>query len=884
MPALEHAARSSLWRERLLLNAETQLPGDLTQTRLPHSAHVPPGVVAIAHHPLSTNCCVASCGGTTDDSTRISHVKLHVGSQDRRPSSPAEGGSHQGQARRHHHRKTDEQRVPLPLCCLAWGGSSTPVLVGGSRCGQAALWACPPDAAPEALRAEPAVCQVPKMKPTQSVPPLQWAYNSCITSVSVAPDGGSFAGTENGMLHVWDCSQPSAKPSKIQATDGVLLCSEWSPHSDSIVAVGSGTGSAKLVDLRDPRTPAWQFPPDPEELKNEPDLVQSLALHAVRALAMSPLVEHWLATAHDGGEVRIYDVRTSGAVGPVLCMPAAGALTLGIAWSPLHAELLCTAGADSSLRLSSLRHGPAGHTLGTMQADRGAGPAVGAVFARQQTRGGGWQSAMGTATHSGEVLSATIADALLEKVTPARGGRAAAECEKLAYCRAFAQAEEAACRACDAALQEGRVSDAMQHIDALTAYEFKAVDRERATRSTVLATFAADLEGCSARLPHLIAREVGLSGELARRRSNLEHTDTIQRGGAEQVVREAERIAGALSDITPGVYEQIVTALSRHAWHVGVDFFLRTEAQLGKVQGWKAETGVRMARRLLGPLRQDCALGDLVRELRLLREVSLPPADVASPDDAADPAARLPAAQHVLRLVEHRQEGRGRGSVAAALKVCSCATLRLYAHALVAAKDYAGLVWLQDAFNTEHTSGGTSSRERLHGSDLAKWMKGYREQEFDGAGTGFLTMRVSRHTGPTAGTVAGGRGELDLEQNRKFLELCVTLGRTTWRLVYMCRKERAPNGAGRERSESLRRLQGWLADLSNSLADRRLAMHAAGLGPDLQGAAKELGEYIAELPLPRDRSQPTSDNFQSAEADAKQAAEQLLHSLRRAAE
>eukprot|EP01065_Artemidia_motanka_P021463 TRINITY_DN25685_c0_g1_i1.p1 TRINITY_DN25685_c0_g1~~TRINITY_DN25685_c0_g1_i1.p1 ORF type:complete len:832 (+),score=217.72 TRINITY_DN25685_c0_g1_i1:48-2543(+) len=817
---------SSAWRKGVLRDGETRCPDTLLQARLPASERTSSGACAFAVHPSGDACCLGSCAPAKLQGS-IGVVSLSAASDDdsaaygdrRGQTSPPRRGS------RHEHRRMTEVRLGHPVRSLSWQGS-TCVLAAGTSEGKVVAWRCTPDSAAAALSEPPHVYTIPKLKLLQSVPPFDWAYSPCVGSVSVSIDGERILGTENSKVHVWSTAAQKEKGHvKLSASRGVLLCSSWSPLHADLFTTGSAGGGARLYDLRVPKPLQWHIP---QHMQSD--------IGAIRVSALSPLVDHWLATAEDGGGVRVWDIRAGSEVGPVVRVPAS-ALTVGAAWSPLHAELLALQGADGAVRLASLRQAPV-HTIGTVApAESSSGCGVGFV----QQRG---TSFVAAGFSPGDVLSVTVSSRFLERIAPRKPG-GAADCPTLAFCRDFEGAVEIAKRDCVAALQDGRPEDGLACIEALRPHTFAPLDGP--TRADVVRSFAADLEGCSRQLPPRL-RMGERPRQLRELELNLREAVAARDGDWEGVAQRSRHLAGeGLRSLHSSVYESVVTALLRHSWTTAADFFLRTAPRLVKeVTGWTEQASRDIAQRLLGPLlfTPPDGLAGLLRELQLLVNVSN---FIASPTGSSPGAG----GHLAMRLLEVVEQGRG---PECAIKVASGATLRCYANALLEC-DLAALIWVQDAICQAHPE-----------SSVAEALRALREREVDDR----YGLKVDRWRVEVEQGAAGDK------EVKKLAELCQELSCRLWRLVLLSRSH--PGLDGPDLCKMVAQISGWLAELHEFLSRLHARRKGTGQRVDLRRYAELLGSFVQKQTLPEPHRRDGA--LAAAEREAQSEVQRMLALLR----
>ncbi|KAJ9468660.1 Protein tssc1-like protein [Diplonema papillatum] len=515
-----------------------------------------------------------------------------------------------------------------------------------------------------------------------------WAYSSCLTCVQQTAGGKGVVAVEALRLHCWDLEtgvQKGLKSSPLRVSSGTVLCASASAVNESIVATGSATAGAKVVDLRGKKESVWK----------------STTAHrtAVRCVAMSPLVPHWLASASDGGDIRIWDIRSN--AGHVLSFQHHQAILTGLCWSPLHAELICSSGIDGSMRLYSLRKPPS--------------YAVSTIFNETPTVGLGFVAPTGSdtplsacviASTSGQVtlkgLTPTFLDGLMEHRFSAYGSEAEA-CERLAQLRHLPEAEARVRTAMEALLSAEVTQQAMELATVLHKHVPLPLP-PNANLKAVEKAFLVDVAESARKLPPRINFTASRLLRDLELNVNLAHWAQTEQW--ELVVRELEPLdwhgdrAGQdllllLVSLQPDVYTRVVTAMARHSWTVGVAFFLATVPHLSEQMDMGTNEQKAVARSLLGEMIDDASIS--IRNRKLDEMLS----ELREQRGLCDLLCQPNAAQKVIDAVECDL------GLERLLEVKCCATIRLYCSSLMQGCSYAKVIWLVDALEHNYRESRT---------------------------------------------------------------------------------------------------------------------------------------------------------------------------------
>eukprot|EP00754_Rhynchopus_humris_P016671 Rhum_TRINITY_DN14524_c20_g1::Rhum_TRINITY_DN14524_c20_g1_i1::g.96743::m.96743 len=637
-----------------------------------------------AAHPSGNDAVLATARGGASAANALSRVQLG-----------ADG----------HRRAAADVPVPFPSTSAAWAASA---LALGSSEGRVFVFR----QAPDVLDASAAgVLVVPKQRDNRSHSTAAGAYthSSCVPAVQVGA-GARVVGAHTTKLCVWD-AEAGAATRHLRVSSGTVLCASLAPAaSNDLVATGSATGGATLVDVRAPGDPPWRA--------SHPGVVR----HA----ALSPLLGHVLATASDAGDIKIWDLRMSGGTGPVLAVPHALGPLAGVAWSPAHAELLAATGLSGATKLLNLRRPPSFAVWSLATRSPGIGCAFTASACDEPT------SVLLAASAAGEVSSIGLSPTFMESLstTSASGGGGGGgggdeteeDCRRLVYLRHLKQAEQSVRAAVKSLARAGDTEAAIRVAATLRSHVPRALPDD-CTRAEAAAAFADDLRGCRDALPPLLGYKVpralrtlelgvrfahhGKQGEWAAVAQLVgEHLDigrlrdpcVSDRAYTEEEVERAKQFLVALQ---PEVYASVVHGLSRHSWTLGVDVFLLTEPLLEECTGMDDADVRTVARGLLGGLVTD-TVGD---DEQLATSASAPPR-VLSAGDHISELRRLRLVTGLLRLPDSAdriinavEEGI---DVANVLEVRSAAVVRLYVSALMHKRRFARVVWAADAVDAAY--------------------------------------------------------------------------------------------------------------------------------------------------------------------------------------
>ena len=634
----------------------------------------------VAAHPSGTDAVLATARGGASAANALSRVQLG-----------ADG----------HRRAVADVAVPFPSTSAAWAGST---LALGSSEGRIFVFRQAPDVL-DAAAAE--VLVVPRQRDNRSHSTAAGAYthSSCVPAVQVGT-GGRVVGAHTTKLCVWD-AEAGVAARHLRVSSGTVLCASLAPAaSNDLVATGSATGGATLVDVRAPGDPPWRA--------SHPGVVR----HA----ALSPLLGHVLATASDAGDVKIWDLRMSGGAGPVLAVPHGLGPLAGVAWSPAHAELLAANGLSGATKLLNLRRPPSFAVWSLATRSPGIGCAFTASACDEPT------SVLLAASAAGEVTSIGLSPTFMESLSAAApgggggGDETEEDCRRLVYLRHLKQAEQSVRAAVKSLARAGDTEAAIRVAATLRSHVPRALPDD-CTRAEAAAAFAEDLRGCRDALPPLLGYKApralrtlelgvrfahhGKQGEWeAVVRLVGEHLD-IERlrdpcgSDTAYTEEEVERAKQFLVALQPEVYASVVHGLSRHSWTLGVDVFLLTAPLLEECTGMDDADVRAVARGLLGGLVTD-TVGD---HEQLATSASAPPR-VLSAGDHISELRRLRLVTGLLRLpdsadriIDAVEEGI---DVANVLEVRCAAVVRLYVSALMHKRRFARVVWAADAVDAAY--------------------------------------------------------------------------------------------------------------------------------------------------------------------------------------
>eukprot|EP01063_Lacrimia_lanifica_P040263 TRINITY_DN9078_c0_g1_i1.p1 TRINITY_DN9078_c0_g1~~TRINITY_DN9078_c0_g1_i1.p1 ORF type:complete len:837 (+),score=248.98 TRINITY_DN9078_c0_g1_i1:94-2604(+) len=669
----EGGVLSSAWRQPQQLHGfRTQRAGggagELPQWGLP-KAEWAGGGEAFAVRPDGARAVLVSSGGSARHGTLtiLEHSVSHL----------------------REHRRLVTVQVPFPVASVEWAASDR-LLLGGAE-GKVRVFNMAPcmhdgrlDLA-DILSQDPvAMCQPPKMKETRNVSTSvnNWTYSSRVVHVETCASQSKFISIENARMHVWDLETGAAVVRPVRASAGTLLSASCSPTSDFVFATGSATGGAKVVDVRGKTDQVWKA------------VNAHGGIAVVRKVAMSPLVPHWLATAADGGSIRIWDIRMGGADGgaPVLEFQHHQCLLTGLVWSPLHAEVLASSGVDGSMRISSLSHAPSY----AVASGANASPTVGMGFTSRQAEDP--QSCVTIASTSGEVTSYALSPIFMEGLSTPRFGASdayspafnelAADCERLARLRHLKDATLKTRKAIEQAMDAHDTPTGMD-LAALLHHHTPAPLGRDVTLAQARQAFAKDLRMCVEKLPPLYP--FTRSTMLTRLEANLTYEHLYDTGAWEQL---AEAVHNAVSEqgleravmvLQGSTFVKVVKGMARHTWTVGCDMFLRAEEvvrdQLDAEEA--VELVVHLLGEVLGPLDNDQWPQQHIDELVTLRTASQM---LYEPNSG----------ERIVALVEKD------AGVASVVNITSGALLRLYATALMQTAAPARVVWVADWLAAAH--------------------------------------------------------------------------------------------------------------------------------------------------------------------------------------
>ncbi|KAH8548925.1 WD40-repeat-containing domain protein [Umbelopsis sp. PMI_123] len=144
--------------------------------------------------------------------------------------------------------------------------------------------------------------------------------------------------------YVWDVEHEAEPIYTKKFGTHPLYNGHWSPHAPySLIALASSDGGISIIDNRTSpsSTPAWSSPPGVPKI-------------GVRDVKFSPIIPYWMASAGDDGVTQVWDIRFSHAVAKIDGHRKA---VNSLAWANTHAEIICTASSDQTLKMWSLTPG-----------------------------------------------------------------------------------------------------------------------------------------------------------------------------------------------------------------------------------------------------------------------------------------------------------------------------------------------------------------------------------------------------------------------------------------------------------------------------------------------------------------------------------------------
>eukprot|EP01064_Diplonema_japonicum_P013651 TRINITY_DN21194_c0_g1_i1.p1 TRINITY_DN21194_c0_g1~~TRINITY_DN21194_c0_g1_i1.p1 ORF type:complete len:812 (+),score=191.81 TRINITY_DN21194_c0_g1_i1:51-2486(+) len=634
---------SDAWRQSLVLSAMGEkCVESIPKWSLPRSDWVE-GAAKVGVHPSGGMCVLGTANGRSANS--LGFISL-------------------AQSNLKTHTRVTTAGLPFQSTAMLWTPKDH-LFVGSSE-GRVAMW---PSLAPESevvrnfdFSKPKNVFTASKMKDsrTASVAPGDWAYSSCITSLGVTATGGSLVGSETSRLHIWDIETETAKKQTtqpIRVSSGTVLCLSTSPVSDSVIALGSATSGAKVLDVRGKKESVWKT---------------SATTNAVRCIAMSPLVEHWLMTGTDGGSIKIWDMRATGSVGPLLSFNHYQAILTGLFWDPLHAELLASSGVDGTMRVYSLRHPP---EYGVATA-RNKAPSVGMAFvASNEAR----MSCSVMASSSGEVTTLALSPIFIDTLGDHKLrdiSQEAEACDRLAYLRHLKEAEQKIRASIASYMDRNETEEAMMLASLLHKHEPEE-PASMSSHAALVAAFKKDVLGCCRKLPPLYPYRPSMM--LSNLELNLTFAHYANEKKWEEIVIKVHEMdtEDVLIALQPAVYTTVVKALARHAWVVGCDFYLKTYKSVDMDEEDMKELALFLTGEMLTD--GDRALNILIEELEQLRAIT----GLLTVENGAE---KIVAECCVIDSVQ-----------------CA-ATIRLYCSALMQEQQIAKVVWLVDYLQSVYSS------------------------------------------------------------------------------------------------------------------------------------------------------------------------------------
>ncbi|KAJ2541958.1 hypothetical protein EV175_006099, partial [Coemansia sp. RSA 1933] len=195
---------------------------------------------------------------------------------------------------------------------------------------------------------------------------------------SVGANSEMFLACVGGVVNIWDAAHSQHALRMEKVSNQPLTRAAWNPQSPANVIAASGVdGVVNVLDLRRRgRAVAW---------RTALPAIGNDDGWAINDLAWSPFVPYWLATAGEGGIVRVWDMRyaaSDGAAVAELRHPTNHGTVRSVAWSPAHVDMLATGTSDRAWRLHALRapdDEPSSGDMPTVIAERRAADDIGSV-------------------------------------------------------------------------------------------------------------------------------------------------------------------------------------------------------------------------------------------------------------------------------------------------------------------------------------------------------------------------------------------------------------------------------------------------------------------------------------------------------------------------
>ena len=653
------AVLSNSWRKPLVVDAWTGKNNALENVSLGSRSGRLEGTHAFAVNPSGGACVLGSAVGPKNSST-MSIVELNQNG----------------------HSVLASHQVEHPITCLHW--SKGGMLASGSNKGRLHYWMGVNNDTVKQLNTDSRISlAAPKMRETAATPVAAggWTYNSCLTQVQTVRSEKVILGSENIKIHLWDV-ETQTHLKGIKVSSGVVQAFSCSPESDFIIATGSSTSGMKIIDTRTTKP-----------------VLRTQNSKAIRQIAMSPLVGHWVASTSDGGDIKIWDIRGGANSIPVLTMPHHEGVTAGLEWSPFHSELIAIGGVCGSVRLYSCRHPPdfciSSVSLGS--------PFVGVSFIGDHSSRS-TESPVSTivaASSSGEITSVDLSPIFMDNLVQYRKLDDASE--RLAYLRNLREAEQRIRVTLTNKIKSNDLKSALQVASLLHNHIPKRLNKD-STPQQFLNAFKIDMDCCTKQLPPLmrfnpstILKNLELNLTIADWAANKEHhlvvkkiTDLLQPSDSvdEEDDDENETLtANLLVSLTPEIYETIVGSLTKHTWSVGCDFVLRTALQAEDLLQLEPPTLISIITYLIGNnVKQPTTISESLERLGLIREISQLTVECGSD-----------AAKHIINVVNDYSKS------SPISVLVDTSVVQMYASSLMFVGRTSQCVWFVDAFGKKHS-------------------------------------------------------------------------------------------------------------------------------------------------------------------------------------